>query len=180
MSEPKSDTGSRGRLIVLAMVLLAVVALVFYVVRRGGDGEQAKPIPQAAPDGGGTLHVFRKVGAGAEEILSGARVHTGDRLRFKVDLPKPGQVSVISVGPSGALHVAWPGSPDALTLHQAGDSQPLPGATALDATPGRETLYLVHCPGARTVPKCTVDAGATPICPGECVLTPFVLEKLPE
>src|SRR6185312_14067255 len=49
------------------------------------------------------LHVFRQVGDGAERLVSGGKARAGDRLRFAVDLPRAGRVSIVGVERSGKL-----------------------------------------------------------------------------
>ncbi|HZI14521.1 MAG TPA: hypothetical protein VE153_29405 [Myxococcus sp.] len=126
------------------------------------------------------LRVFRLAGEHAEEMVSGAAFAPGDRLRFTVDLPGGGHVAVLGVEASGALYTAWPLEAGATTRFEAGSGLELPGAVALDAQPGRETLYLVHCPLEVGPPRCASrGAGSAPECPEGCATTSFLLEKRP-
>jgi hypothetical protein len=120
--------------------------------------------------GGLALHVHRQRGSASEEAVSGGRFADGDRLRFVVDLPAPGQVMIQGVEATGNVYRAWPLDGAAAPL-PAGPGQVLPGAVSLDGARGRELLYLVHCPGP---PTCT---GAPPRCQPGCATTAFVLDK---
>jgi hypothetical protein len=127
--------------------------------------------------GGLALHVFRLAGDHGEEALSGDRFAPGDRLRFVVDVPAEGHVSVLGIEAGGALYTAWPLEPSVQTRFVSGTGIELPGAVELDDQPGRETLYLVHCPLKVGTPACTLGADGKPSCPESCAMTAFVLDK---
>lgn len=177
---------------VATLALAACLALLF-VTRKaddgtggpGGAGETGSP-EVIRLKGGRVLHVYRMTDTGSEEILSGTRLAPGARIRFVVDLPSEGRVLIVGREQSGALYTAWPlGPADAAQMQRpAGPGQALPGAVALDDKPGKETLFLVHCPTAtgspeaRIQPLCTPRGpDAAPACPPECALSPFVLDK---
>jgi hypothetical protein len=141
------------------------------LLRPGGPASRTK--------GGLALHVYRARGERAEAMISGDRFAPGDRLRFVVDLPSAGAVRVVGVEARGALYTAWPQDPAAPSTLGPGEGIALPGAVALDAQPGRETLYLVHCPAPLGPPVCAAAAGEAPRCTAGCALSPFVLEKGP-
>lgn len=157
----------------LAPIALAAAAAVAIVIVTGneqtGDTTRIK--------GGLALHVFRLAGDHAQEALSGDRFAPGDRLRFTVDLPAEGHVSVLGVEAGGALYTAWPLEPSMQTRFAAGTGIELPGAVALDDQLGRETLYLVHCPIEVGTPVCTLGTDSKPSCPKSCAMTAFVLDK---
>jgi RNA polymerase sigma factor (sigma-70 family) len=132
--------------------------------------------PQVRSKGSVVLRVFRQSGQGAEELLSGAVVHPGDRLRFVVGLPAAGYVFIVGREGSGKLYRAWPLNGEASAARDAGANQELPGAVALDASLGKETLYLVQC--AQVAAGCTSAADGIS-CPDTCAQTPFVLRKEP-
>ncbi|MBN1209790.1 MAG: hypothetical protein JXB05_33380 [Myxococcaceae bacterium] len=157
----------------LTPVALAAAAAVAVVIVTGGEQIEV----DTRMKGGLALHVFRLAGDHAEEALSGDRFAPGDRLRFSVDLPGEGHVSVLGIEAGGALYTAWPLEPGVQTRFAAGTGIELPGAVALDDQPGRETLYLVHCPSTVGTPACTLDTSGKPRCPKSCAMTPFVLDK---
>lgn len=157
------------------LALVAAAAVVLLLVRPGDV-----TAPGTRLKGSSTLHVFRLRGDHAEEVLSGEPFAPGDRLRFTVDLPTEGYVKVLGVESSGALYTAWPLDPGVQTRLAAGHGIELSGAVSLDAQPGRETLYLVHCPLAVGPPACTAASPeAGPVCPKDCTRAPFVLDKGP-
>jgi hypothetical protein len=154
--------------------LLGLIAL-----GAGALALMLKPEPQYETrfKGGLTLRVFRLENGHAREVESGSQFAAGDRLRFVVDLPSAGAVEVLGVERDGNLYKAWPqGSDD--VQRAAGSGVELPGAVALDATPGDETFFLVHCPGQTVAPTCTsAGAGVAPRCGSGCNLTSFQVKK---
>jgi hypothetical protein len=165
--------GVRRLLAPLAVVATAAIALV--VVTRG----DVEPV-ETRMKGALALHVYRLAGERAEEMVSGGAFSPGDRLRFAVDLPAEGHVTVLGVEASGALYTAWPLDAETATRFDKGKGIELSGAVSLDAQPGRETLYLVHCPTQVGPPRCTSQgADAAPACPAGCVSSAFVMEKQP-
>lgn len=156
----------------------------------GGDlGRTGDEQPQSRGDardpdsvrqkGGLMLRVYRQVGEGSEEVPSGGRFAPGDVLRFVVDLPSEGHISVLGVEQGGALYTAWPRpSQKESTRRPLGAGQRLPGAVSLDSSTGPETLYLVHCTVAAGPPACRAAQGsAPPACQPGCALSPFVVNK---
>ena len=74
----------------------------------------------------------------------------------------------------------WPPNAGSGVTRPAGNAQELPGAVSLDSSPGKETLYLVHCPDSSEAPRCTSQgAGSRPLCPKGCSQVPFVIDKEP-
>lgn len=149
----------------------------------GGPGD-AQPRSPGDPDsvrqkGGLMLRVYRQVGEGSEEVLSGGRFARGDVLRFVVDLPSEGHIGVLGVEQGGALYTAWPRpSQKESTRRPLGAGQRLPGAVSLDSSTGQETLYLVHCTVVAGPPACrAAQGGAPPLCQPGCALSPFVVNK---
>ena len=158
------------------LALVATAAVVLLLVRA----DQEPGVGGTRFKGSPTLHVFRLRGDHAEQVLDGEPFAPGDRLRFTVDLLTEGYVKILGVESSGRLYIAWPLDPGAQTRFTAGHGSELPGAVSLDAQPGRETLYLVHCPLAVGPPVCTAAIpGARPVCPEDCSLAPFILDKGP-
>jgi hypothetical protein len=159
------------RRLLAPMAMVATAAVVLMVVVPGQQqGTRMK--------GALALHVFRLTGEHAEEVVSGDTFAPGDRLRFVVDVPAEGHVTVLGVEASGTLYTAWPLEPGVQTRFEEGNGIELPGAVSLDAQPGRELLHLVHCPLEVGPPECTsAGAGEKPVCPEGCVMTSFILEK---
>ena len=155
---------------------LALVAASALLVVRVLPGEA--PLAGTRMKGSPALHVFRLQGDHAEEVLSGSAFAPGNRLRFVVDLPTEGYVKVLGVESSGTLYTAWPLDSGVQTRLDTGQGIELPGAVALDANTGRETLYLVHCPLEAGPPACTAGgAEGRPQCPKGCALTSFLMDK---
>jgi hypothetical protein len=181
--------------LLLAPMAAATAALaVLLVIRKAPEHPPGPPPTAAEPDtdvvrakGGLGLHVYRQgksdgpTEASGQATVSGEQFAPGDRLRFVVDLPRSGQVTIVGIEATGELYVAWPspGSAES-TLRPTGPGQELPGAVALDSSRGRETLYLVHCPQASAPPQCTSQgAQARPQCGTGCAMVSFVINKEP-
>jgi hypothetical protein len=128
-----------------------------------GEGLRAK--------GGLALHVIR---ADSQEALSGATFTAGERVRFKVDLPSAGQLTIIGIEANGQAYPVWPLTPNPRQT-PAGDAQLLSGAFAFDAASGTETLHLTLC---STAARCVVNGGQL-ACPDTCLATPFTVVKAP-
>jgi hypothetical protein len=124
--------------------------------------------------GTAVLHVFRQTTGGSEELVSGASVRPGDRLRFAVDAASAGYVTILGREASRKVYRAWPLNADAGAWQDAGTAIELSGAVELDQSLGSETLYLVHCSGARS--SCTPTTEGLH-CPDDCGQTAFVLKK---
>jgi hypothetical protein len=153
-------------------------ALVFFV-RPHGATDMPETSGAIRMKGGSGLHVFRQTATGSEEIISGAHIAAGDRVRFAVDVPAPRHVRVIGVQENGELYTAWPPPGEPVNdVIPAGTGKDLPGAVAFDATAGHEKLYLVSCPPEVAAPTCTAHgANGEPSCPAGCTLTPFAIVK---
>jgi hypothetical protein len=156
-----------GRLRLPLALAAAAAAAVIVAARPGGPATD-----QVRAKGGLGLHVHRMRGDGSEEMASGDRFAAGERLRFAVDVPERGYVTISGVEASGRPYQAWPVGGGAPALLPAGERQLLPGAVALDARRGRETLYLIHCLSPER--SCS---GAPPRCPAGCAVTGFVIDK---
>lgn len=179
----------RMRVMALPLSGLAVAAVAALVL-LGRPGSSTQPmgsdpslnppvIEETREKGGPLLQVYRLVDGRAQPALSGDTFKSGDRLRFVVDLPAAGQAAVLGVEPQGGLYVAWPSGSDS-GRRPMGKRQELPGAVALDASMGKEVLYLVWCPAETAAPAQACKSGGPeqpPRCPAGCQQSPFVMNK---
>lgn len=166
------------RRFLMPLTLVAAAGVVVLVLRPAGDPTVEEATVRGK--GGLVLHVFRNTGDHVEELLSGDPFRPGDRLRFTVDLPSEGEVAVYGVDPSGARYDVWPLAHDVATRLGAGPGQELPGAVALDGTPGDETFVLVQCDPSAGAPRCeTVRSGTSTVlsCQPGCRTSPFRVAK---
>jgi hypothetical protein len=129
--------------------------------------------------GNAALHIYRHTEGGSEELPSGAKFSTGDHLRFVVDLPVASRVEVVGVQADGKTYAAWPlPGVTASTVLPSGNGQALEGAVRLDASTGREMLYLVTCAPEVAAVQCRGNGpGTAPTCAPGCSLAPFALDK---
>jgi hypothetical protein len=146
-----------------ALTTLAAAAVLLLVLR---------PRDEVRAKGGLGLHVHRLRDGVSQEAASGERFAAGDRLRFVVDLPERGYLSIVGVEATGRSYQAWPRAGEAPRLFPAGAGQLLGGAVALDGSTGRELLTLVHC-------RSSAAACTPPRCPPGCTATSFALDKAP-
>lgn len=176
--------GLRRRCVKFGMPLLAAAAAVLVVVqfRRGDSPDLPAPGDGIREKGGLLLRVYRFSESQSQRVASGDPFFPGDRLRFVVDVPSPGHVSILGIEASGRMYLSWPVAEAGETLLGAGKAQELLGTVALDNSSGSEMLYLVHCPPAIGRPAVACQsrgAGARPACPEVCALASFVLNKRP-
>ncbi len=164
-----------GLLGLLVPVGIAAAAVFMLLPVGPGPVDPVDPIGGVRIKGKATLRVFRHRDGKSEETRSGDAFAAGDRIKFVVDLPSAGALSVYGVDAKGALYTAWPmdAQPQSLAL---GKGQTLPGAAELDDSKGSEQLYLVHCPGSEAPPKCSKAAKGLS-CPEGCTQSRFELRK---
>lgn len=119
--------------------LAAAAALVLIVVRR-------PPSSTTRPDDIGIKgdDVSLIVHAPNRRLATGDTVKPGDKLRFEVVAGKPGYVAVVGVDGSGAPTVYVPFGGSAPVPFDPAGEKILPGAIALDATPGDERFFAVY------------------------------------
>jgi hypothetical protein len=162
-----------------AMGAMALAAVVLLVVSRQSEDALS---PGMRAKGGLTLRVHRLSGDHSESMISGDRFKPGDRVRFEVDTPSSGYISIMGVESDGDLYRAWPIREDNGGVQRLDTSHArvLDGAVSLDDAPGREVLYLVHCADPSGPTSCVSrGANAAPSCKPGCSLSPFVLDKTP-
>jgi hypothetical protein len=123
---------------------LAAAAAVLLVFLRRGDGPTKDPGDDIQVKGDDiTLIVHLATASGSKQLASGDEVAPGDKLRFEINAAKPGYIAVVGIDGSGELSVYYPGNG---TGPMAFDPKArlLPGAIALDATPGDEKFYALY------------------------------------
>jgi hypothetical protein len=124
---------------------LAAAATVLLVLLRRGD-TPTKPDDDLQVKGDEiSLIVHLATEGGSRRLTSGDTVAPGDKVRFEVNAVKAGYIAVVGIDGSGALSIYHPGNG---TGPIAFDPQArlLPGAIALDATPGDERFYAIYSP----------------------------------
>ncbi|MDX2092479.1 MAG: DUF4384 domain-containing protein [Kofleriaceae bacterium] len=122
--------------------LAAAAAVLLVIVLRKGT---TKIDEDTGIKGGDiTLVVHVASNGDSRRLASGDEVAPGARIRFEVATPKKGFVAVVGVDGAGETTVYFPyGGADAAAVdpHAGGL---LPGAIALDATPGAERFFALY------------------------------------
>lgn len=112
----------------------------------------------------------------SRRLASGDVVHPGERIRFEINAAKKGFVTVIGIDGAGTKTTYFPYGASAAAPVDPAESRILPGAIALDATPGDETFFAVYA----THPFTTAEAFAAIASPSpELSSAEVVLRKQP-
>lgn len=115
--------------------LLAAAAAVILVVRPKGE-----PDDDLRTKGDGITFVIHTPN---RELASGDAVAAGEKIRFEIGAPKAGYVAVYGVDAAGTTTVYYPYGASAPAAYDPA-TRLLPGAIALDATPGAEHFTAVY------------------------------------
>ncbi|MFN0245290.1 MAG: DUF4384 domain-containing protein [Kofleriaceae bacterium] len=118
----------------------AAAAVIFFVGRRdsGTDGDDI-----GFKGGDVTLVVHAANDTGSRTLASGDTIAPGTRIRFEVGSAKRGYVTVIGFDAGGATTVYYPYGGAEAAVYDPKTGGLLPGAIAVDATPGAEKYYAV-------------------------------------
>lgn len=135
----------RWRLPVLLPLVAATTAALVLALRG--------PLPTPLPDDPGlrakgslTLRVFRAHDGAVAELVSGDAVEAGDRLRFRPEgAPPDAHLLVVGREADGALFAYAPLEGRSLPLSGLDAEGALPDAAELDASKGREWVWLIAC-----------------------------------
>lgn len=141
---PDAPKKSWLRWFVPAMGLALAAAVAVIVVRPKDDGDDVR-----LKGGDVTLVVHRATSGVSERLDDGDTVAPGTRIRFEVDAPRAGFVTIIGVDGSGKQTVYVE------NVRYTPEDRLIPGALELDATPGDERFTLLF---ART----QIDPAAPP------------------
>jgi hypothetical protein len=103
--------------------------------------------PESAPAGGGVafkgsvgLEAVVQRGGQVFAVDAGAPLFRGDRVRFRLDLPRDGHLFVVALDARGALIALYPfGGPGSAPVSRHLDA--LPGSVELDGARGVERVY---------------------------------------
>jgi hypothetical protein len=130
------------RWLVPASALAAAAAVVLVLMRRGDTPGQLDPDIQVKGDDI-SLVVHLATGDGSKRLASGDTVAPGDKIRFEVNAAKAGYIAIVGIDGSGALSIYHPGNGTGPIAFDP-KARLLPGAIALDATPGEEKFFALY------------------------------------
>jgi hypothetical protein len=178
---------SRARVWVAALVAAGAAAAAIVLMARPPGGSVILKGPGVKLD----AFVLR-AGGTAEELLPGARVAPGDRVRFAVSAPFDGFLGLVSADAAGNVMSYLPGGATALLRLPAGEDRPVDGSVELDATLGNERTFAFLCrepvDGGQLLERVRASlaaAGGDPKqislagVPADCVSATFLFEKVP-
>ncbi|MCB9558068.1 MAG: hypothetical protein H6707_18280 [Deltaproteobacteria bacterium] len=130
-------------------LITASAATALLLVLRLSLTPSASINPQTAVrfKGGLALQVIAKRGDRQFVVDDGARLYSGDALRFVATVDRPGQLAIVSLDAARRLSWFYPQRIDAppVTLGRAG-SHTLSGSVILDDSRGKELLIAVFSP----------------------------------
>lgn len=90
-----------------------------------------------------TLVVHAANDSGSRTLANGDAIEPGTRIRFEVGAPKRGYITVIGFDARGATTVYYPYGGAEAAVYDPKTGGLLPGAIAVDATPGAEKYFAV-------------------------------------
>jgi hypothetical protein len=140
--EPEAKpAASWWRWIFTGGALAAAAAAVILLVGRREDPTDGDDI--GLKGGEITLVVHAAGDAGSRTLASGDTIAPGTRIRFEVGSLKRGYVTVIGFDARGATTVYYPYGGAEAAVYDPKTGGLLPGAIAVDATPGAEKYFAV-------------------------------------
>lgn len=171
----QTGTGRFGLALAGASALAGLLLIVLTGLPEPPAGERDTVVAK----GGLSLQVHLERGGEAGPLAAEEVVHPGDRLKFQVDVPRPGHLMVLGIEADGRAYPCHPADgTDRSREVDAGKTQVLPGAIRLDDSLGEEWLHLVHCPHAFTLSQVTpgVAPGSLGV-PAGCAVRSMSLKK---
>jgi hypothetical protein len=165
----------RQRPAMRGMAALAAAAAVLFVLR--GDDRILAPATRAK--GSDRVGLYVQHDGALRPGRFGEVVHPGDSIQLTTWLGARRWIAVISVDAAGVVSVYQGGAPLA-AWQEPGEDVPLPSSVRLDATLGRETIYVFVCRGPielDPIVQALRAAPSSPPSPGECGLELLRLEK---
>jgi hypothetical protein len=133
--------------------------------------------PEAVTSKGGLgLVVYRERGGDVDKTLSGEQFQPGDRLRFEVELPQPGQLMIVGVEADGDTFPCYTSESERSVIQTETNKHLLPGAVELDDSRGKEQLHAILCRTPFSFGDVHVEDGRV-VSPPDCMSTPFILDK---
>jgi hypothetical protein len=141
MEPEKRPAASWWRWIFAGGALAAAAAAVLVLVGRRGDDKVEDDI--GVKGDSITLVVHAAGDDGSHQLASGDAITPGTRIRFEVGAPKRGYITVIGFDARGATTVYYPFGGAQAAVYDPQTGGLLPGAIAVDATPGAEKYFAV-------------------------------------
>ena len=129
------------------LLAAAAAAALLLIVWPGDRSHNPGSLDLVTAKGAFGMRIYRSRGEAVEELLNGATLVAGDRLRFQADRPlPPGHVLVVGVEASGTVFGYPPTRGHSIPTTAVADDGALPGAAQVDDSRGEEWAYLIWCP----------------------------------
>lgn len=166
--------------------VLATAGLALFVVsspNSSGSGNQDGASPEPTKQrglrrkGGSGLEVFMSRDGSVEQIIDGAKLQAGDRLRFRVSLSNAQDIMVVGQEEKGHLYPVVNSAELRSISMKAGGQQLLEQTIELDASLGHEALHLVSCPSPFEFNQIEFRGKALDT-PEECSINSVFFEKV--
>jgi len=126
-------------------VAAAAAVVLLLVVARGPAGHEPRDDDDLRTKGDSVALIMYVAGAegAGRRLATGDPARPGDRVRFEVRVPDRGYVAIVGIDGPGNATIYYPfGGHEPAAIDPSGGV--LPGAIALDATPGVERFYAVY------------------------------------
>ncbi len=129
-------------------VVAATLAVVLVFVFKGGQDEPAGDASSYGVKGTLVCEVFAKRGSNLFKVESGTSLQKKDALRFVLQTPFEGFVTIFSIDASGKISSFYPhldpvNNPQPYAISSAGRHE-LPGSIVLDSVVGPEVYIIVY------------------------------------
>jgi hypothetical protein len=117
---------------------LAAAAAALLIIVRRDERPSEDDLAIKGSDVGLVIHAENR------QLAEGDKVKPGERIRFEINAGRRGYVAVAGIDAKGTQTVYFPFNGSAPTAIDPTLDHVLPGAIALDATPGTETFYALY------------------------------------
>lgn len=139
---------------------------------------RSRPNTGIRSKGTGVFLVYLQRDKEVREIPEHTTLTQGDRLRFKVSLPRAGHVMLVGEESQKRLYPISAGDAQESIHREAGVDQLLENAIELDGSIGHEWIHMIYCPTLFNFSDLNVSDHAKLVLPAGCSYRSFAINKL--